>query len=444
MKRKLIVVSHDAMVKEDVEYLAKRPAFKYFLENGSFVESVRAIYPSVTYPCHASMISGCYPDKTGVVNNEVEFIDPKDRPNFSTPWMWERQRINCKTIIDAAKEAGCTIANVSWPVLASDPAIDYNIPEYWPTEAHRRHDKAEIFSDWKKLGVSEELFKEIIEPNYKLVEGFEGAHPYSDDFVLSCACDIIEKYNPDVIFIHQGGPDAARHSSGIFGADLPQNLDHTSYWMDRLILATKRAGTFENTDFVMMSDHGQMNISRRVRLNVLLKDAGFIGTDGNNNVVWSRAYAESVGACCYIYLTDKSDKKTYDELHQFLKQKCKEGIYGFSQVFTEPEIREKEHLGGNFDFVLETDDITAFDWRYDGDLVTYIPNLDDYRTGVATHGYLPDKSIQPFMLFCGPDFNSGVRIDRRNIVDFAPTIAKTFGWSLPDADGDPIDEVIKK
>ena len=443
MKRKLIVVSHDAMVKEDLDHLYKRPAFRHFIDDGSFIETVRTVYPTVTYPCHASMISGCYPDKTGVIANEVEYVDPTLRPEGNLPWVWERKWNKCKTLIDAAKEAGCTTANVFWPVLASDENIDYNIPEYWPVEPSRRHDKAEIYKDWKNFGVKDEVFRDIIEPNFKLTQGHEGQHPYSDDFVLACACDIIEKYNPDVMFVHPAGLDAARHSSGLFGADLPQNLDHTSYWMDRLIESAKRAGTYENTDFVMMSDHGQMNISRWIRLNVLLKNAGFITTDGNNRVTSYKAYASSVGASCYIYLADKT-MKTYDEVYSFLKDKCKEGIYGFSQVFTEPEIREKEHLGGNFDFMLETDGISAFGWEFDADFVSYIPNADDYRTGKATHGYLPDKSVQPLMIFCGPDFKKGVKIDRRNIVDFAPTIAKVFGWSLPDADGKPIDEVIEK
>ena len=59
MKRKLIVVSHDAMVKEDLDHLYKRPAFRHFIDDGSFIETVRTVYPTVTYPCHASMISGC-------------------------------------------------------------------------------------------------------------------------------------------------------------------------------------------------------------------------------------------------------------------------------------------------------------------------------------------------------------------------------------------------
>ena len=46
------------------------------------------------------------------------------------------------------------------------------------------------------------------------------------------------------------------------------------------------------------------------------------------------------------------------------------------------------------------------------------------------------------MLCVGPSFRAGAVVERRNTVDMAPTVAKIRGWSLPDADGTVIDEIL--
>ena len=92
MKRKLIIISNDALVREDLEYLKTKPAFKDFIINGSLVDSLKTVYPSITYCCHASMITGAYPNKTGVYNNEVDELN-------NTDWNWERKAIKIKTTI---------------------------------------------------------------------------------------------------------------------------------------------------------------------------------------------------------------------------------------------------------------------------------------------------------------------------------------------------------
>ena len=45
MKRKLIILSHDAMVREDVLAEKESPAFSYLLESGAWIETTRTIWP---------------------------------------------------------------------------------------------------------------------------------------------------------------------------------------------------------------------------------------------------------------------------------------------------------------------------------------------------------------------------------------------------------------
>ena len=76
MKKRLLVISADAMVDEDLEYLSALPNFKKYLSGGVKVKRVRSIYPTLTYPAHVSILTGCFPNKTGIVNNIVYSTDP--------------------------------------------------------------------------------------------------------------------------------------------------------------------------------------------------------------------------------------------------------------------------------------------------------------------------------------------------------------------------------
>ena len=67
MANHLIVVSVDALVYEDLELLGKQPNVKRLLENGSLVRHMRTVYPSLTHIVHTTLMTGCTPDKTGII-----------------------------------------------------------------------------------------------------------------------------------------------------------------------------------------------------------------------------------------------------------------------------------------------------------------------------------------------------------------------------------------
>ena len=77
-KKRLLVCSVDAMVCEDLELLKELPNFRKYLAGGCEVtEGMRSVYPSVTYPAHVSMITGCYPGTHGLTSNFRFSVKPK-------------------------------------------------------------------------------------------------------------------------------------------------------------------------------------------------------------------------------------------------------------------------------------------------------------------------------------------------------------------------------
>ena len=69
MKKKLFVLSMDAMVREDIAYLETKPNFKRIMEKRAEVDKVLTVYPASTYPAHTTLMTGCYPGKHGVFAN---------------------------------------------------------------------------------------------------------------------------------------------------------------------------------------------------------------------------------------------------------------------------------------------------------------------------------------------------------------------------------------
>lgn len=438
-KRRILVFSVDAMVSEDIDYLRTKPNFIRYIAGGAEVKTIRTIYPSVTYPAHTSMMTGCWPDKHGVTSNFGFTTDSKE-----DTWQWFADAVKVGDIFTAAKKAGYTTGAVFWPVLGCHKSIDCLIDEYWLPRADQT-----LRSGFAEVGSSPEML-EIIERNEPLLArsylktGRKNfcIYPEIDDFLIGCACDVIRDYAPEVMFVHNGNIDHQRHVTGVFSPAIHPALDLIDRNIGQLGEALEAAGVLDKTDIFLVSDHGQRSIVRTIKLNVLLKEAGYIDTDAKGKVRSFRAYCHSNAMSSTVYLSDPEDKALEKEVYDFLCRLRDEGIYGFSKVFTREEAREKFHLAGGFSFVLESDGYTSFSDSCRRPLIAPL-DLTDFRFGRATHGYIPDEGPQPVFLAKGPHIRPGAVLDRRDIIDEAPTYASVLGVELPDADGKPILEILR-
>ena len=430
--KKLIVFSADAMVWEDVAYLRTLPNYKKYLDGGCVVERIESVYPTNTYPCHATMMSGVYPDKHRVVGNF--HLTPGRRPSL---WLWEHDNVKWKEdIFRAAKQAGYRTAAVFWPVTGAHPYIDDLISEYWPQTPE---EDACYQESWRKLGASDEMIR-IIEKNMDLKA--IKSHPFRDHFAVLCAADVIRRTRPDVLFVHPANIDGARHATGVFSDQVRAAVEETDRWLGELMQAVEEIGELANTNLVMVSDHGQMESKRVLNPNVLLADHGLIRVAEDGSLESWDAWCQAGGMSGLVYLRDPKDKTLYDRVYGLLKDLAAEGIYGFTQVFTVEETARNYHLDGDFSFVIESDGYTGFWENYTRPLVTNF-DVSDYRMGRATHGYLPAKGPQPTFLAKGPDFKENVVIERARLVDEAPTYAKLLGVELLNVDGRALKELLR-
>ena len=429
---KLVVLSADALVSEDLDTLKSLPNTRRYLLGGSQITQGRSVYPTITYPCHTTLVTGVYPDRHGVEGNLV--FSAQREP---LPWKWFHGAARATDLFTAAKRAGRSTAAVFWPVTGNHPDIDFLIDEYWtqgPEDA-----LADAFARSGSRGPA----MEIVRQRQGLLQGHEREHPVCDEFVIACACDLLERCAPDLTMIHPANIDGARHRYGAFNERVTQQVIETDRYIGLLGAAMERAGTLADTNFFLVSDHGQMDIRRIVNLNVLLAEAGLIQLDESGQIASWQAYCLSGGMSALVYLKDPSDGAVRERVARLLDHLVEEGVYGVSQVFTAERARREHRLAGDFAFVLETDGYTSFGDSPERPLVKNFDSAD-YRYGQATHGYLPEKGPQPVLLAKGPDIAPGVTLKTGRLVDEAPTFARLLGADLPgDIDGRVIREILR-
>ena len=430
--RHVIVVSVDAMVFEDLEILSKLHAFEPVWEQTARVDRVRSIYPTITYPCHSTMMTGVYPETHGVVNNEKPEVCVR-----SSLWQHMRESVKAKTIFDYAKENGLTTAAVFWPVTGNDKNIDYLIDEYWPQHGESSE---QCFRD---SGSSEEVMQKIVLPNLKLVENRHRKHPWADAFVMQCACDMITNFKPNLLMVHPANVDGYRHETGLFTSKVESGLHETNLWISQLIKAVDDAGILDKTDFFIVSDHGQMAIRRMVALNVLLAEKGLIDVGENGEIRDWTAFAKSGGMSALVYLKNPDSAEDLARTRAVLDELVTGEMAGISQVMTEEEARREHHLGGDFSFVVETDGFTSFANAWLRPLVRPADNRN-YRFGRATHGYLPEKGPQPTLFAFGPHMKPGAVMKDARLIDEAPTFAHALGFEMTGIDGRCLTELFKE
>jgi len=439
-KRKLIILSHDAMVKEDIWAESDSPAFSTLLREGTWIETTRTIWPSITYPAHSSIISGQYPDKHGVFHNDHYYpSDPDPR------WNWDAKYFKGYSLFEAAKKAGLSTAVVFWPVTGNSPYVDRLITEYWPQTPEETVEEA-----FRSMGTSEEVIRGIVTPNKPGNDSFLRTHPDADRFVINCACDMVRIFKPDILAIHPADIDANRHKNGVFTGPVRDAVRRAADWTEQLFEACREAGTFDDTVFVVMSDHGQVDLDHISCPNVYFRRKGLLNLNPDGTFGDWTCYLRSTGITAEIYVNGADDpspdgrrrfaenrKKTLEALEELKKMPR----FRIDRILTAEEIEAEEHLTGPFTFFLVGKGDVAYSNLCEGELEMSF-DTTQFQTAFATHGMDPDFGPQPTAFFMGPGVKKGLRIPRRPIVDIAPTCAKLLGLELPYADGKAIDELI--
>ena len=434
MSKKFFVISIDAMVHEDVEYMMTKPNFSKIMAKRAEVERACTVYPSLTYPAHSSILTGCRPGKHGICTNQPLKTFSDDYSH----WYLKSSSLQVEDLFAAAKRAGCSTAAVYWPITGCNPNIDYIIDEYF----FYFPGKETIEEGFAKLGANELALQAVRESMDRFPTRIRQKPPTLpstfDDFLMGCACSLIRNAKPDVMLVHNCYLDSFRHYYGVFSPETKDAMDQIDLWLGEVLQAMEDAGCYEDVNFVILSDHGQMDFTRTVRMNSLLRAGGFIDVAPDGSVYHWDAYAKASGMSTTIFLSDPNNEALFRKVYDYLLELAKDESLGIGAVHPADELRERYGTYGTFSFMVETDGTTAFSDDYVGDFIAP-GGIPGYR---SKHGYEPEKGPHPVFLASGPAFKAGAVIPDAFVIDEAPTIAAALGQEMPQAEGRVLRELL--
>lgn len=428
----LIVISLDSLNTLDFDYIRELPNFKEILQKGSYVKKVQGVYPSLTYCAHTSMVTGMYPDDHGIYNNEI--FDPYVKEQS---WNWQAKYIKAKTIVDATKEKGLKTATIFWPVMGKCKA-DYVIPEIWPVNGESQ--AAVTIKNGTPFYVLDNFLRYRKELDGK-------REPNLDEFILKIIERTIIKKKPNLILAHLIHVDEFRHLYGTFSDKAREALKASDGRIGKIIEASKKAGTYEDTTFIILGDHGFRDVKYMVNLNVALEKEGFIELDVDGKVKSWKVFSNTSDGSAQIYINDEFKEELKDKVYELLNSWRKD--YGIREVYSKKQCREKR-VDGAFEFMIEAEDGYYFRNYLDGHSVVEEIEPENMTKSqserhVATHGYDPDREdYKSLFIACGKSIKEGKVLETGCLVDAAPTFAEILGIDFNNVEGRALKGILKE
>jgi predicted AlkP superfamily pyrophosphatase or phosphodiesterase len=412
--RHLVLISIDALRPEfylDEGYAA--PALRALVRAGSHARAATPVFPSVTYPGHATIVTGVRPARHGIVFNMIWM--PTGGPSR---WYEEATDLRAPPLWDVARAAGITTAAVSWPsTLAA--RIDWLVPErnYYqrsePVDLIRRASTPGLF---ERLGVAPrpEIFKNIVE---------------WDAFLAATAAAIIRGMRPNLLLLHLVQLDYYQHRGGTNGPEVRPALARVDAHVGALVAALREAGIAGETTVIVTGDHGFQDVRRTVQVNEILARAG-LGGCRSGRADW-RVIAHVAGGSAAIFVRNAADTEAVRLAETTLRREARDRY----AIVSRRQLDELEAMTGAV-FAVEAAPGYAFGGSCGEGLET--------TTRGGTHGFLPSRpSMSTGFVAAGAGVRAGVVLDRIGLVDVAPTAARLLGLTMPDVEGRVLEEILQ-
>jgi predicted AlkP superfamily pyrophosphatase or phosphodiesterase len=427
----LLVISFDCLSALDFPLLQKLPHFKSILENGAYIEKVETIYPSVTYPCHTTIVTGNYPNRHGIINNTLL------QPGRTSPdWNWFRSLINGTTLYDEAKKANLTTAALLWPVTGK-ANIDYNLPEIFPNRPWQN----QIFVSLRN---GSPRFQWDLNKRFgHLRNGLN--QPELDDFVLQSTLHTIKTKKPNLLLVHFTDLDTQRHDYGFSSKEAIAAIHRHNERLGQIIKALKESGIYENSTIVALGDHSALDENKALNLNVLFHKHRLITSNGNSKINNWRAYCKSCDGSAYIYVKDRKDLETRKKVKSLLESLLVNPAAGIEKILTADEAALKG-ADPSCAFMLEAKKGYYFLEDFQGEYIKNITREDvkkDKKYTLACHGYSPEKpEYSTIFMAAGKGIRPKTILPYARLIDEGPTLAKLLGVDLGDTDGRIIEDLL--
>ena len=418
--RPLLLISVDGLRPGDVLEADKRglkiPTLRRFERDGAYASGVRGVLPSLTYPSHATIMTGVSPARHGIAGNQT--FDPLQINTGG--WYWYARDIKVPTLWDAARAAGLSVGSIHWPVSVGAAGIDWNLPQIWRSG---HGDDAKLLAALATPGLLAELESARGEPYAPGInEEIDG-----DENRARFAVSLIERHAPQFLTVYYTAYDHQQHQDGPDTASAHAVLERIDAAVAKVIAAEQKA--HPDAVIALVSDHGFAPVTRSTNLFRAFIDNGLITLKPDGKVLSWKAMPWPGAGSAAIILADPGDAVTRAAVAAVLAALQRDPQSGIDHI---ADAGETAALGGN----------PAASFYVSFRIGTSAGNFADHGKGLygpaqnkGTHGWFPAApEMRATFMIMGPGIPKGRalgEIDQRAI---APTLAAIMGASLASAE----------
>jgi predicted AlkP superfamily pyrophosphatase or phosphodiesterase len=223
---------------------------------------METVFPSTTWPTHASLVTGVSPRAHGVVANHIlnrKTLAQEDLtgdPIYDAPDL-----LRAQTVYDRAHAAGLRTAAIDWPATRNATTLDFNLPFF--KDQH-------VFETQTARGVWEEL-RALGYPLHRQGEWAQlPKRFFKDEMVGSVAAHVARRHEPNLLLMHFLCVDSLQHLYGPRSPEAYWAIEYVDGLIGRFLDSLPTAIVPETTVFVV-SDHGFLPSTREIRPNVRLR-----------------------------------------------------------------------------------------------------------------------------------------------------------------------------
>ena len=425
---RLIVLSADGMrpdfYRRAKDFGLKIPNLLSLVEAGASADAVESIYPSTTYPAHATLVTGVRPSMHGIYSH-LASLDPTEK---ARPWCWFARAMRVPTLWDVARATGRKTAAISWPVSVGG-AIDYNLPEIWDPSLPDPHRDFSTVARNSTPGLFQQVAKALgpmlpespDKPEKHSTNGPSARHSKSpavspDRLRGEATLHIWKQYRPDLLLVHFVHYDQVAHRLGPMSREALKVIEEMDEEIGRI---REAAAGGEPVNLVVLSDHGFVPVEKEAAPLVTLTEEGLFARDAKGAPQLQRLGAVHAGGSFAIYWLEEPSNENRRALRRAVERLRETGAV--AEVMNREELAALE-ADPDAELMLDAAPGFYFSDRAEGPVV----RASDRDRG--THGQLPSlPGMQASFIAAGQGIASGKNLGRISLTQVAPTLARLLG-----------------